>query len=742
MATTTSAMEEPLYFTITHAESWAMETTVRNRLLALAGVREVRVRLGDGRVTVLGEGLDSARVIAAARQAGCELTRDPPGDPVQVGAAWPSLNRQAGGGPLGGAGLACLAGLILAVAESFNVLPAMSGAGAEAFWLAVSGAVLLIGAALVRACLAGAGSYPGTAVLSAAAVLCCGALLNWAQTLVGCLYLSAGCGPSYGYLDSALVGVGAAGLIVAMGRNSWARVNTPLLEQMPQPPKTVRVLRDGLAQSLDLDRLRVGEMVHAVMGDAIAADGILTRGYGTVDEVAITGRGEGQTKREGDEVLAGSRVRDGDFVYCVNRTGSRTVLAALVNAAAARMSGRARAASMARLIGLCAALAACSAVVWQALRAAEAGATLQVAITVFMVAAPMGFLWGRARVLSGVTSRLVQAGVVARSHEALSRAARLRAVFFDQGLSLTVGEPQVMGVEPATGVRVRDLFTLAASVEADSRHPLAEAVISAALERDLPILPTTDFESWPQEGVAAVIDGRRVLVGNTRLMHRFAVPPSLEQRCEEMADDGRAVIHVAVDGRHIGLLAVEDAPATGAAETIAGLAARDIEPVMLTGASRRSAVGFARSLGIENVRAELSPQRKAEIATTDNGGAAATVVRAGVVDPPPGADLSIVVRGPGEGVPGDGDVVLFSGLTGLLRLIDEAREARAVMGRMRWMCLLYLLVVVPMAAGASVVLFDWLIPSILAPIAAAVAVIVLDSMAANSVASRWSMEGE
>lgn len=735
-------MDEPLYFTITRAETWAMESTVRNRLLALDGVEDVRVRLVDGRVTVLGRGLDGPSIVQAARQAGCELVRESPGGLEADGAAWPTVPEKAVVGPLGAAWLACLAGLALAVAEGFRLLPSMAESGAAAFWLAVSGGVLILGAAVVRACVSGAAGYPGTAVLCAAAMLTVGALLNWSQTLISCLYLAAGCGPSYGYLDTALVAVGAAGLMVAIGRNNWTRVHVPLLEQVPPAPKTVRVLRDGLAQSLDLERLRVGELVHAVMGDAIAADGVVTRGYGSVDESAVTGRGESRTKTEGDEVLAGSRVRDGDFVYCVNRTGSRTVMAVLLDAAGSNIPARSRAVAIARAILVGALLAALCALGWQLYLPGGLNATLQMALTVFMLAAPLGFLWNRARILAGVTARLAQGGVLARSHDALLAAARLRAVLFDQGLSLTVGDPQVMGVEPGSGVRVRDLFTLAASVEADSRHPLAEAVISAALERDLPILPTTGFQSWPQEGVAATIDGRRVLVGNSRLMQRFEIPPSLEQRCGEMADDGRAVVHVAVDDHHIGLLAVEDAPAAGAAETVSGLLERQIEPVMLTGASRRSALGFARTIGIENVRAELSPEQKAALAAGEGGDRAAMVVRAGVANPPPAADLSIVVRGPGEGVPADGNVVLFSGLRGLLHLIDESRHAHNALGRIRLLCLVYLFAALALAAGGSAILFNWLIPSILAPIAAAVMVIVLDSLSANARPRRWSIDNE
>lgn len=736
-------MDEPLYFTISRAETWAMESTVRSRLLALEGVEDVRVRLVDGRVTVLGNDLDAAAVVQAARQAGCELARESPGGVEPEDGGWPQIPEKAVVGPLGAAWLACLAGLALAVAEGFHLLPAMSESGAAAFWLAVSGGVLILGAAVVRACMAGADAYPGTAVLCAAAVLSLAALVSWSQTLVSCLYLAAGCGPTYGYLDTALVAVGAAGLMVAMGRNSWSRVHSALLEQVPPAPKTVRVLREGLAQSLELERLRVGELVHAVMGDSIAADGVVTRGYGSVDESAVTGRGESRTKVEGDEVLAGSRVRDGDLVYCVNRTGPRTVMAALLEAARSHVPRRVRVSALIRVIGAAAVLAAVCGAAWQVFTPLGPDAALQVAVTVFVLAAPLGFLWGRTRVLAGVTARLAQLGVLARSQDAVLAAANLRSVLFDQGLSLTAGEPQVMGVEPDAGVRVRDLFTLAASVEADSRHPLAEAVISAALERDLPILPTSDFQSWPQEGVAATIDGRRVLVGNSRLMRRFGIPPSLEQRCGEMADDGRAVVHVAVDDRHIGLLAVEDAPAVDAASTIGGLRDRDIEPVMLTGASRRSALGFARAMGIDNVRAELSPAQKGEIAGAGNGsGASATVVRAGVDHPPAGRDLSVVVRGAGEGVPSGGDVVLFSGLGGLLQLIDEARHARMALGRIRTLGLAYLLIAVPLAAGGTAALFGWLIPSILAPIAAAVMVIVLDSMGANARPRRWSMDSE
>jgi len=739
-------MEEPHYFLIRRAESWAMESSLRSRLLGVAGVSDVHVRLGDGRIAVMGEAVNPEIIVSVARQQGCEVVREQPSAEGGTAIPWPDAEERAVFGPLGGAWLACLVGVMLAVAEHYRWLPALTQTAARDFWLAAGSGVLLLGLAVVHACFRGYSRYPGTAVLAAAAALALGALASWVYTVGGCLFLGAVCGNPYGYLDTALVAVGAASLVVTVGRNSWARLQRPLRERAPPCPSSIRVMRDGRIQSLALQQLRVGELVHAVTGETVAADGVVTRGYGTLDELGVTGRSEAQLKSEGDEVLAGSRVRDGDLVYCVNRTGRQTLLASLLIAARGSAAGGqgVAAAALARVLAVLIALAVAVGVFWWRLSTVPGEWVLQMALTALMFAAPVGFLWNGSRVLSGVMARLAQGGVLVRTREAVLTASRLRTVIFDQGLSLSQGVPQVMGVEPAAGVRVRDLFTLAASVEAESRHPLAEAIISAALERDLPILPATDLQSWPQEGMSGVVNGRRVLVGNLRLLRRFGVPTDLEVRCQEMADDGRVVVFVAVDGHHVGLLAVDDLPAPAARDTVRQLGSRGMAVVMVTGAARRSAEGFARSVGLMEVRADLSAGGKEDAvrSVAAEEGPAAVVVRAGVGDLMAAGDLGVVLRNPGEDIPEDGDVVLFNGLPGLLSLLDQARSAVNALRRVRSLCLAYSLLLVPLASGLSFPLFGWVLPAIAAPVVAAAAVIALDALSANGAMELSSADSE
>ena len=405
------------------------------------------------------------------------------------------------------------------------------------------------------------------------------------------------------------------------------------------PPKAV-VVRYGVEVEVPTAEVVVGDLLLIRPGAKVAVDAEVVEGESAVDESMVTGESLPVAKRPGDRVVGATINKQGTLRARATAVGSDTALAQIVKLVQEAQNSKAPAQRLADRAAFWLVFVALiggvgTFLVWFGLVGREFLDALLFAITVVVITCPdaLGLATPTAIMVgSGLGARR---GILFKNAIALEHAASLDTVVLDKTGTLTRGEPEVVDVV-ADGIDPDDLLRLVAAVERESEHPLAEAIVKAADGRGLDALRAERFESVAGHGALATVEGRRVLIGNRRLLERESVAlDGLAPRADEMAGAGRTVVHVALDGSLSGLIAVADAPRDTALEAIAALKELGVRPVMLTGDHRQTAERIAAELGIDEVLAEVLPADKAaKVAELQAEGRKVAMVGDGVNDAP------------------------------------------------------------------------------------------------------------
>jgi Cu+-exporting ATPase len=413
-----------------------------------------------------------------------------------------------------------------------------------------------------------------------------------------------------------------SGWASALVRTTSSRAVRALLDLQPD---TARVIRGGTEQEVHAGEVAVGERVRVRPGERIPLDGRVIDGYSAVDESVVTGEPAPAEKRAGDDVIGGSVNQAGSLVVEVTRTGEDTFLAQVarhIEEARALKPGIIALVDQILKFYVPAVLgsAALAAVVWTAGAWAVTGhpdwsravfATLAVLVMGYPCAlgmsTPLAMMRG-----GGIAAAQ---GILMRSGEAFQVFGRIDRAVLDKTGTLTAGQPTVVSLVPAAGVSESELLAAAAAAEAASEHPLARAIVSHALARDLDIRGAAGFGSQTGQGVTATVDGARVAAGKPAWVASVtgAALGELASRREQMEAAAQTVIAVARGERLLGLAGIADQIKPDAAETVRRLLARGIEPLMLTGDNPRTAAAVAAAAGIAEFRAGLLPGEKADV---------------------------------------------------------------------------------------------------------------------------------
>ncbi|MGH2981374.1 MAG: copper-translocating P-type ATPase, partial [Solirubrobacterales bacterium] len=406
------------------------------------------------------------------------------------------------------------------------------------------------------------------------------------------------------------------------------------------PPKAV-VIRDGQEVELPTAEVQVGDLLLIRPGSKVPVDAEVLEGQSSVDESMVTGESLPVSKKPGDRLVGATINKQGTLRARATAVGSDTALAQIVKLVQEAQNSKAPAQRLADRAAFWLVLVALvggvgTFLVWYVLVGVPVTDALLFAITVVVITCP------DALGLATPTAIMVGAGLGARrgilfkNAVALEQVASLDTLVLDKTGTLTKGEPEVVAVVTADEIEEDELLRLLAGVERESEHPLAEAIVRAAEERRLPPAQPETFEAVAGHGALATIEGRRLAVGNRRLLERERVTlDGLGARADAMAGEGRTVVHVAVDGRAAALVAIADAPRDTAADAIAALKEAGIRPVMLTGDNRATAERIAAELGIDEVLAEVLPAEKAaKVAELQGQGRKVAMVGDGVNDAP------------------------------------------------------------------------------------------------------------
>lgn len=481
---------------------------------------------------------------------------------------------------------------------------------------------------------------------------------------------------------------------------------------MDLAPKTARRIRDdGSEEEVSLGDVAAGDRLRIRPGDAIPVDGVVTEGRSSVDESMLTGEPVPVGKALDDPLTGGTVNGTGSLVMEARAVGSDTMLARIVRMVAEAQRSRAPIQAVAdRISGwfvpLVVAIAVVAFIVWNFVGPEPRfGHALLNAIAVLIIACPCALGLATPMSIMVGTGRGAHAGVLVKNAEALQALEKVDTLVIDKTGTITEGKPKLIAIETLAGFAENDLLALAAAVEAQSEHPLAHAVVTAARERGVEVAAVEDFESQTGLGVSALVGGRVVVIGNAAQMRRIGADPSaLETAAGPHRASGAGVMLVAIDGSPAGLLAVADPVRENARDAITTLRREGLRVVMLTGDNQATADAVARAIGgLDDVRADLRPEDKARIVNElKTGGAKVAMAGDGINDAPAlaAADVGLAM---GTGT----DVAIESaGMTltrGDLSAIVRARRlANATMRNIRqnlFFSFLFNGIGVPIAAG-------------------------------------------
>ena len=496
-------------------------------------------------------------------------------------------------------------------------------------------------------------------------------------------------------------------------------------------PKTARRVKDdGSDEEISLDTVQVGDQLRVRPGDKVPVDGVVLEGRSALDESMVTGESMPVTKEKDSRVIGGTINKSGSFVMRADKIGRDTLLSRIVQMVASAQRSRAPIQRLADQVSAwfvptVIAIALIAFMAWATFGPEPRFAFgLVAAVSVLIIACPCALgLATPMSIMVGV-GRGAQAGVLIKNAEALERMEKIDTLVTDKTGTLTEGKPKVVAVKPAPGFDETKVLQLAASVERGSEHPLAEAIVAAAAERNLALSPVRDFDSPVGKGVIGMIEDKRLALGNARFLGELNIDTSaLSAEAERLRGDGATAIFLAVNGKPAGVIAIADPVKATTPDALRALAAEGIRVVMLTGDNRTTAQAVARLLGIAEVEAEVLPDRKSAIVEKlHREGRAVAMAGDGVNDAPAlaAAEVGIAMgTGADVAIESAGITLLKGDLTGIVKA--RALSA-AVMRNIRqnlFFAFIYNALGVPVAAGVLYPIFGVLLSPIIAAAAMA-----------------------
>ena len=480
-------------------------------------------------------------------------------------------------------------------------------------------------------------------------------------------------------------------------------------------PSTAKVMRDNREIEVAIDDLAVGDLVVVRPGERLPVDGEVLDGVSFVDESMLTGESLPVEKRQGDGVFGATLNTTGRFTFRATRTGRDTMLARTISlveeAQGSRLPVQRLVDSISSVfVPTVVAVAVGVFLLWLTIGPAPSHvyATLT-AVAVLIIACPcaMGLATPMA-IMIGI-GRGAEHGVLIRSADALERAHRVDVVVMDKTGTLTEGRPVVTDMVASNSTEER-LLCLAASIESGSEHPLAEAVVAEARERDVALLPLEEFNAVPGLGVEGIVDGKGVLLGSAALMGRDGFDlDGLDEAAESLSRDGKTPVFLAADGEVLGVIALADTPRSHSREAIESLDGQGVEIVMLTGDNARTAEAVARDLGVRRVVAEVLPGDKAdEVLAIQREGKTVAMVGDGINDAPAlaQADVGIAIgTGADVAMEAAGVTLVGGDPRGVGAAIALSKATMRTVRQNLFWAFAYNVMLIPVAAGVLYPLF-------------------------------------
>jgi P-type Cu+ transporter len=496
------------------------------------------------------------------------------------------------------------------------------------------------------------------------------------------------------------------------------------------PPTAMLIGDDGTDTEVAVDELKKGDRVRVRPGDKIPIDGSVVDGRSTVDESMITGEPVPVVKEAGTSVTGGTVNTTGSFVMEVEHVGSETMLAQIVQMVADAQRSRA---PIQKLVDAVAAwfvpavilIAIISFIVWSIFGPPPAMAfALIAAISVLIIACPCALGLATPMSIMVAAGKGAQNGVLIKDAEALEIFEKITTIVVDKTGTLTEGKPKLVDVQTVDGIDERRMLSMVAAAERSSEHPLASAIVSGATERGVDPMEVENFESVTGKGIKATVDGVEIGIGSPKMMSAMGIDPSeLESAADESRKQGQTAMLIAIGGHLAGMIAVADPIKDSTPGAIEAMHALGLRVVMLTGDNETTARAIAAQLNIDDVKADVLPQQKADVVKAfQSKGELVAMAGDGVNDAPALAQANIgIAMGTGSGVAIEsaGITLIGGDLRGLVRARKLSTSTMRNIRQNLFFAFIYNASGVPLAAGVLYPIFGK--AALLSPLIAAVA---------------------
>ncbi|MCM8899940.1 cadmium-translocating P-type ATPase [Caldicoprobacter algeriensis] len=448
---------------------------------------------------------------------------------------------------------------------------------------------------------------------------------------------------------------------IAKGKTSEA-----IRRLMDLSPRTAVVIHEDKELTIPVEEVEVGDILLVRPGDRIPVDGEVIEGRTSVDESMLTGESIPVEKVTGSKVVGGSINKNGTIKMKATKVGKDTVLAQIIKLVEEAQGSKAPIAKLADVISgyfvpVVIAIAVVAAVAW-ILAGESAIFALTIFISVLVIACPCALGLATPTAIMVGTGKGAEYGILIKSGEALEMAHRIDTVVLDKTGTITEGKPKVTDIITSGFISQDELLRLSASAEVASEHPLGEAIVRSARERNMELAWVESFEAIPGQGIEVVTQGKQVLLGNRKLMEDRNVGITLQQEYDRLAEGGKTPMFVAVDGKLAGIIAVSDVIKPTSRKAVEQLHKMGIKVVMITGDNARTAQAIAKQVGIDMVLAEVLPQDKAnEVKRLQEQGRKVAMVGDGINDAPAlvQADVGIAIGSGTDVAMESADIVLM-----------------------------------------------------------------------------------
>ncbi len=506
--------------------------------------------------------------------------------------------------------------------------------------------------------------------------------------------------------------------LILMGRVFEARAKSKTSDAIKKllglQPKTARVISKGIESDIPISDVMVNDIVLVRPGEKIPVDGIVTKGYTSIDESMITGESIPVEKNIGDKVVGGTINNNGSIEFRAAAIGKDTVIAHIIKLVEEAQGSKAPIQSLADKIAsvfvpIVIGIAVVTFLLWYFVGEIGFTAAMINFIAVLIIACPCALGLATPTAIMVGTGRGASSGVLIKNADSLERLHKVQTVVFDKTGTMTMGKPSVTDVKLVSGIDENEFFRLTASVEKKSEHPLADAIVSFAKTKGITVDEVQKFSSYPGKGIIGTIDGKTVAVGNRKLMDGFSLKTfDGENLAAQFESSGKTPMFVAINNelqggfQLAGIIAVADTVQPTSGPAITALKKLGIKTVMLTGDSRQSALNIAQQIGIDRVIAEVLPDEKASrIKELQQEGKVVAMVGDGINDAPALAQADIgIAMGTGTDVAMEtADITLMkSDLNGVVQAMKLSGKTLSTIKQNLFWAFIYNVIGIPLAA--------------------------------------------